>query len=222
MPMNKARGNMYPWVTHTWNPVRGKCPHQCTYCYMRKYWNKLGNLRLIEKEFKTNLGEGNIIFVGSSIDMFAESIPENWIIRVLGYCKKFENEYLFQSKNPERFFDFIDYFPKNTILGTTIETNRDYGLTNAPNPFQRTVAMVEINDWVHKFKRMISIEPIMDFDLDNLVDMIWRINPKFVSIGADSKNHNLPEPSKEKIEKLIKELREFTEVKVKSNLERIV
>lgn len=50
----------------------------------------------------------------------------------------------------------------------------------------------------------------------------YEINPKFVSIGADSKKHNLPEPSKEKIEALIRELSLFTEVKIKDNLRRLM
>lgn len=24
---NKQRGNMYSWVTHTWNAIKGKCPY---------------------------------------------------------------------------------------------------------------------------------------------------------------------------------------------------
>jgi molybdopterin converting factor small subunit len=32
-----------------------------------------------EKELKTDLGKGNFIFVGSSCDMWAQNIPEEWI-----------------------------------------------------------------------------------------------------------------------------------------------
>ena len=34
MTLNKQNGNMYPWVTHTWNPLIGECPHRCKYCYV--------------------------------------------------------------------------------------------------------------------------------------------------------------------------------------------
>ena len=37
----------------------------------------------------------------------------------------------------------------------------------------------------------------------------------------ESKGHNLPEPSWDKVQELIAALKEFTEVKVKSNLERL-
>ncbi len=215
--LNRQKGNMYPFVSHTWNAIRGKCPHECDYCYM-KGLIKNKELRLEEKEFETNLGNGNFIFVGSSIDMFADSIPRIWIERVLAYCRKFSNKYLFQTKNPKRFHELLRFFPKNSVLGTTLETNRDYKISKAPPPKQRYEEMKKIKG----FEKMVSIEPIMDFDFNIMVGMIYYIQPKFVSIGADSKGHNLPEPSKEKLERLIEELKRFTEVKIKKNLKRLL
>jgi hypothetical protein len=71
------------------------------------------------------------------------------------------------------------------------------------------------------FRKMITIEPILDFDVTLLVDLIKRTNPEFVNIGADSKKHNLPEPSTFKIENLIKELKKFTRSITKENLSRL-
>ena len=68
---------------------------------------------------------------------------------------------------------------------------------------------------------MVTIEPIFDFDLDELVDLIILANPEWVNIGADSKGHNLPEPSEEKMKDLIKALGKSTRVKLKGNLKRI-
>ena len=31
--LKKTNGNMYEFITHTWNTVAGKCPHDCKYCY---------------------------------------------------------------------------------------------------------------------------------------------------------------------------------------------
>jgi len=215
--MNKQKGDMYPFVTHTMNFVRGECPHDCVYCYMKGLIRNL-TLRLESKEFRTDLGSGNFIFVGSSIDVFAEVIPTVWIKKVLEYCKNFNNRYLFQSKNPKRFCEFG--FPKDSVLGTTIETNRDYKLSKAPSSEERYKAMLNAKR-IFNFPIMISIEPMMDFDLEFLTIWIKELKPEFVSVGADSKRHNLPEPSREKIEKLIEELRKFTEIKIKSNLKRL-
>ena len=62
----------------------------------------------------------------------------------------------------------------------------------------------------------------MDFDLPELVQMIKDISPEFVSVGADSKGHNLPEPSGEKVSALIEELEKFSQVKQKDNLKRLL
>ena len=214
--LNKQKGNMYGFVNFTWNAIKGKCPHDCEYCYMKVF--PQGELHLDEKEFKTDLGKGNFIFVGSSCDMFAEVISKEWIIRILDYCKKFpENTYLFQTKNPLRFTDLRnELISMNCILGTTIETNREGFSYNAPT-IQERIRGMEIKG----FRKMITIEPIIDFDVTTLVSLIERTNPEFVNIGADSKNHNLPEPSAFKIETLIKELKKFTKSISKDNLKRL-
>jgi len=219
--LNKSKGNMYSFCTHTWNTVKGECPHFCEYCFMRKF--KLGPRRFDASELKTNLGSGNVIFVGSSNDMFAETVPAEWIQKTLLHCKDYPgNQYLFQSKNPERFKMYMGWFPEHVILGTTIETNRWYGeyrVSYAPAPFQRVVAMQSFAE--RNIYPMVTIEPIMDFDLEIMVKWMKCLRPRWINIGADSKGHNLPEPTAEKTMSLIEELRKFTQVKVKPNLKRI-
>lgn len=46
---------MYGFVTHTWNIVKGKCKHDCCYCYMKRF--PLPELHLDDKELKTDLGK---------------------------------------------------------------------------------------------------------------------------------------------------------------------
>lgn len=222
--MNKTNGNMYPWVTHTWNPLAGECLHKCIYCYMkRSFLGKLkkyhGEVRLIEDELETDLGSHNIIFVGSATDIFGKWVQKETIKRVLNQCSKHDNIYLFQTKNPARFNEFLESIPKNSILGTTLETNRDYSnISKAQKPSRRYQDFLSI-DFPRK---MVSIEPILDFDLEEFFSMIEAINPEFVSIGADSKYNNLPEPNPEKIEELISKIRDLTEIRVKKNLKRVI
>lgn len=207
---------MYGWVTHTWNPIRGKCPHDCSYCYMKRFI--VSDLRFDEKEMKTDLGQDNFIFVGSSTDMFAQDVPIEWIRKVLDKCREHRyNKYLFQTKNPKRFMSFGLEFPTYSVFGTTIETNRNYPVSKAPTMRER---FNEI--WRVYGKKMISIEPIMDFDLFVFSSMLEHLEPDFVSIGADSQRHNLPEPSPDKVRALVERLRKFTDVKLKDNLDRIV
>lgn len=220
--LNPQKGNMYAFVTHTFNPIKGQCEHDCRYCYMKKF--KLKPVRFVESELQTSLGTGNFIFVGSSTDMFAESIPSHWIYRVLDMCRdsdgeNYGNKFLFQSKNPARFQEFIGHYPRHTILGTTIESNRNHPVSLAPSVRERMEVM-KSGEW--PFLRMVTIEPIMEFDLDILVSWIREIGPKWVNIGADSKGHNLPEPTRSEVSDLVNSLREFTEVKVKANLKRLI
>jgi len=204
---------MYDWVTHTWNPIKGKCPYSCSYCYMRHF--NLKPIRLDNKELVTNLGHGNTIFIGSSCDIFAESIPSEWIHKFISYSMRFQNNYILQSKNPARFEQF--HLPSYKFtLGTTIESNREYpNISLAPSITNRIDAISSLSQFYTTF---ISIEPIIDFDLIPFADILIKINPSFITIGSDSKNSNLPEPNINKIKALISILKTFTKVRIKSNL----
>lgn len=215
--LNKSKGNMYPWVTHTWNLIKGKCPHDCSYCYMKRFPQK--ELHYCATELATKLGNGNFIFVGSSCDPWAKGVPDHMVASMLQHCIEYpNNKYLFQSKNPARFVNFE--MPPTFMLGTTIETNRPYSglISKAPDVKSRYGIMASIGH----YPKMVSIEPIIDFDVNIFTAWIKDIRPHFVSIGADSGNNHLPEPSPEKVRTLIDTLRQFTEVKIKDNLRRLI
>ena len=217
--LNPSKGNMYSFVTHTWNTVKGVCPHNCAYCYMKQFPQK--EVRFDKKELKTDLGNGNFIFVGSSCDLFADAIPKEWILETLDHCRGYENKYLFQSKNPQRMRNFEDYIPKNSILGTTIETDRFYTeyMGNAPLPLERARALSSLS---MNFKTMVTIEPIIKFCPLCLWNLICICSPEWVNIGADSKGSGLPEPDADEISELIRNLRhEGITVKIKDNLKRL-
>jgi len=213
---------MYEFITHTWNTIKGECYHDCSYCYMKR-WGKLKPVRFDEKELKTDLGTGNFIFVGSSCDMFAENIPDEWIKKTLKHMEKFDSKYLLQTKNPTRVLDFIDacVITDKCVICTTIESNRDLLeiKRNSPDVFKRAMAMNELSQIIDTY---VTIEPIMDFDMDIMVKLIKECNPKQVNIGADSGRNNLPEPSKEKVLQLVSELQKFTIIHNKSNLQRLL
>lgn len=216
MSLNISKGNMYEFVTNTWNTIKGTCTHDCSYCYMKR-WGKLNPVRFDEKELKANLGSGNFIFVGSSNDMFAADVPREWIQKTIDHCSKFNNHYLFQTKNPSRLLEFE--LPINSVVCTTIETNRVYTeiMGNSPLPIERSIGLSQIN-----LPKYVTIEPIMDFDMDELLELISTCNPIQVNIGADSGNNKLSEPGREKVLSLINELEKLTKVKQKKNLKRII
>ena len=220
--LNKQKGNMYSWVTHTWNPICGYCSHDCSYCFIKASpWDN-GILRLNTKALKDNLGEGNTIFVGSSTDMFAEDVPNEWIEDVLNIFNKYPtNNYVFQSKNPLRFIEFEHLYPRHTQLGTTIESNRNYDLSKAPPVLQRKRAIQCLRNDHNIF---VTIEPILDFEPAILSSWMKDISPFTINIGADSKNHDLPEPTKEKIEQFLFLMKNCTYIRIKQkdNLKRLL
>ena len=187
-----------------------------------KRWGGQPDLHFDEKELNTNLGKDNFIFVGSSCDMFAREIPNKWIYETLHRCSLFDNKYLFQSKNPMRFLEMKSHLPENVILGTTIESDiRHSEMGNAPDVIHRTVAIGVLKSF--DFKAIVTIEPVMDFTVDRLWNLIDMCKPDWVNIGANTNTKvKLPEPSPEKVMELIERLKEITEVKIKPNLKRLL
>jgi len=229
---------MYLWTTgkqgFTWNPLAGRCGHACSYCYVQKMCRTQylkdkyrGAPRLEPSAMKKDLGGNKTVFVCSMNDLFAPNVSMMDIREILKKAKKHpSNTYLIQTKNVPRLadmwfdMDWDQVAPPKVIIGTTIESNRDFDFSFAPNINDRMKAMIMIHppEWCDK---MVSIEPIVKFDHDRLVEIIRDIDPNFVSIGADSKHMDLPEPTREEVWKLIHALKSFTTVKLKSNLIRI-
>jgi len=107
------------------------------------------------------------------------------------------------------------------MLAATVETNRDYNLSKAPPVEERVSVMRELK--AKGYKTMISIEPIIDFDFEEMIKLIRKARPHKVSIGADSKRCNLPEPCPEKIAELVVGINVFVpNIFTKKNLLRIL
>lgn len=180
--------------------------------------DKMPALRFDERELNGNLGQGNFVFVGSSTDDWAKEVPSVWIVKMLDYCSKFDNRYLFQSKNPARFLEFMDHpVFKKSVFCTTIETNRDdQAISKAPVMQERAEAMEKLHEL--GFTTYVTAEPCMDFDLESMVELIRQCNPAQVNIGKNTwAQVALPEPTPEKVKALIEELRSFSKVIVKKN-----
>lgn len=244
MPLNLPSGNMFKWAA-PWNPFGGICFYNCFYCYfMQKIgpWTTrmakgsgrppkyTGNPTLIEKELQMSLKtlgtrfEPYIIFIQDNGDIMSPLILTDEITRVYSHCKKYEGQnagYLTLTKNPARLSDFIPDFPESMLLGITLETNEyaDPQMSRAPSPEARYEAFRKLK-WTSK---TVSIEPIMDFDLEVMVRWLKAIKPRFVSIGANSiRKIKFPDPTAAKTSTLIQRLEEFTEVRLKKNLNRIL
>jgi protein gp37 len=210
---------MYSFVTHQWNPVRGKCPYNCSYCYVGRWGNVQKPLYIDRKDLKSPLGAGRFVFICSGCDLFHPDVPGDWIADVRNHTLQYlDNRYLWHTKNPQRLVELIEPGP-NDVACVTIESNigREK-ISMAPAPFERAM-------YLRKWKgyKMITVEPIMDFDFDVFIELILSCEPNHVNIGADSGHNGLPEPTPGKIEQLVDALEaNGIAVYLKKNLSRLI
>lgn len=121
------------------------------------------------------------------------------------------------------------WVPDNLVLGFTLETNRDKGydkISKAPSPTVRHKGIMKLIESLldeatgtsaknkdekvqatrekqrNKFKIMLTLEPILAFDRDKLVEMVQDIDPCLLWMGYDSKDCKLPEPSEKEFRDL--------------------
>lgn len=224
--MNKARGNMYPFVTHTWNPLAGECCINCSYCSTKRLKERYPVLKKkysgpprIEAKELNNLGKGNFIFVCAQNDLFAPNVHESIILEIHEHIDLYkENIYLIQSKNTQSMFGFYQlnwpsFLTKNMILCTTLETN-----------FGREVRAGWFAEIDH-YPKHVTIEPIMKFNEGAFVELLIDINPEQINIGADSNsNPDHLEPTNAEIQSLLNLLHSRlpqAKVVLKDNLKRL-
>lgn len=223
--------HMYPENRKSINDFVG-CEHDCVYCkpsfqrQAKRFEGKGYDFqphfhpeRLLKPPPRTK--EGEFIFFPSMGDpCFAHKTDFE---KHLDYARKYSDRtFLIQSKNPD-FFRYFAY-PNNVLLGTTLETNllvfntpskyRYYSeISKAPYPCYRKNLMVELS----YSRETVTIEPILDFVQTVMVQWMKEIKPEIIWIGYDNHNCHLPEPTKDKTEKLIEALRaEGFDIRVKT------
>jgi protein gp37 len=217
----KSKDRMFEQIDATWNPVVG-CLHNCSYCWARKLaTTRLKNVeryedgftpKIVDKEFRRRF-HNKFVFACDMGDLFGRWVPYDWIRSVIiALGKSPSSDFLFLTKNPSRYSEFLEYFPKNVVLGATIETDRNFKVSDAPKVEERYDAMVKL-PWKRK---LVSVEPIMNFDLERMVQRIRDINPAVVYVGYDNYCSKLPEPTKDKTMLLVSQLQPFTRVRMKN------
>ena len=207
-----TNGSMYA-ATATWNPFKG-CGFDCTYCEptfkaqakrqkhnCQKCYDYVPHYH--EERLEKSLPSEQTIFVCGNADLsFCKPVFTRRIIDRIKQCPS--KTFYFQSKQPAYFVPFLSEFPTNAILLTTLETNRDEGyraVSKAPVPSER-YRQFKALDYPRK---VVTIEPVMDFDLDIFARWIRDLHPEYVWLGFNShpKAAPLPEPSLDKVERFM-------------------
>lgn len=204
-------GRMYD-ETKTWNPFKG-CEFDCTYCKpsfqaqaKRQKQNCLDCYHYRPHYHPERLQKrpsAKVVFVCGNADIsFCEPSFTREIIASIK-AHNSQKEYYFQSKQPEYFSQFLTEFPSNVTLVTTLETNRDAGyreISKAPVPSVRYEQFKAL-DWPNK---VVTVEPVMDFDLKVFKTWLISLKPLYVWIGYNSrpKQVKLPEPDMLKVKML--------------------
>jgi len=207
--------------TKSWNPFVG-CNFDCVYCKpsFQNLIAWLGRMHRCEPcqsysphehpERLTRIPREAAVFVCEDGDIsFANPRFMKRVFQAMKLDKKADRTWFVQSKNPRCFEKYLKFLPENTYLLTTLETNRDEGydeVSKAPKPSRRYKDFLELK-WNRK---LVTIEPIMDFDLDIFTQWVLRIKPKAVFIGYNSHPKSVPllEPEKRKTWQLIHNLKE--------------
>jgi len=214
---------MFPFITETWNPIGGRCPYCCIYCWsmgdkglVKKYNMKKYNgvIRIYENELSRKFKNGDFIFVQDMSDLLADQVHNNYILDVVAVIRANpQAKFLLLTKNPKRYFDFLGSFPDNVVIGATIESDINFpAISKAPSQSDRLLHMSKLSINSDSLKNrydldklFISIEPILDFT-PNFIENIKYIAPWAVAVGYDNYNNKLPEPPLDKTLKFIEEL----------------
>ena len=201
--------------TATWNPFVGCC-FDCAYCkpsfqnnhyFVMQHrdcglYNPHAHPERLDSE---KIPNERIVFVcGDSDISFAKPGYMAKVFDVMKQDTKKGRLWLLQTKNPKCLEQYIPMLPENTVLLTTLETDIDAGyniFSKAPPP------SIRFDDFksLDYPKKIITVEPIMPFDLDRFVTWISSIAPLAVFIGYNSHPREvpLPEPSMEETLDLI-------------------
>ena len=158
MPRSKIE-----WTDYTINPIKGKCPVACSYCYARKIYDRFkwnpeirfdGNALV---DFPSNPSR---IFVGSTMELFGDWIKPDWMEQIMALPQNFpQHTFIFLTKQPQNLVKFSP-FPDNCWVGVTATNNetyykamrfladRDYWFNRPPNSVEAKV-------------KFLSFEPLL-------------------------------------------------------------
>lgn len=230
---NYSSGNMYVDVDFTCTTIPGVCPHKCAGCYvaiMAK--DRLPDYRkqpfLRTHYFDKPIPKRNCtLFMNNMIDMGANDIPHEFIMKTIQWCKTADDSVriMFQSRNVPRMIMYVSEMRPHWIFGTTVETwpepkwYRKY-ISKAPSIDERLMGMRFLTERFPGREFFITVEPPLEFEPVGFAKALVDAKPHHINIGGFSGNK--PEayrkvcqqykkltllPSAESVKELIREIK---------------
>ncbi|MFA6307083.1 MAG: DUF5131 family protein [Patescibacteria group bacterium] len=95
------------WCTHTMNPIKGKCPMACSYCYARRmydrfHWNPAIREDVSVYDMLDSCKAGSKIFVGSTMELFGEWVTPLMRSNMFHVCELYPDlTFIFLTKQPQ-------------------------------------------------------------------------------------------------------------------------
>jgi protein gp37 len=201
---NNQKGNdSIEWARWSWNPVTG-CLHGCAYCYARDIATRFYDQGFVPTFIPERLGAPRNtraprlpdsasevdklgwknVFVCSMADLWGKWVPSEVIRYVLREAtEQAQWNYLYLTKFPQRYEEFAGEFPKNTWVGTTVDSQ--HAVQRAEKAFRKLIAAG------HEGVRWLSIEPVPQdgslLEFSSLEMFDW------VVIGGASRSTETPE-----------------------------
>lgn len=179
------------WTDYTINPIKGKCPMACSYCYARRLYDRFNwnpNLRINYDELlKTRISDhiGYKIFWGSTMEIFGDWIPQGWVQSILDYIRTENdlNTHIFLTKQPQNLNKY--QFPDNCWVG--VSTTGFDCRSGLEDTFASIKAKV----------KFVSIEPLLDY---SPMDFRW---VDWIIVGRQSPKSTKTKPRLEWIRDIV-------------------
>ena len=181
--MNKTK---IEWCDYTVNPVKGVCPVACDYCYARAMYKRFKWNPTIRFEDDAFYGLCELdrnscyskqpakVFVGSTIELFHDSIPEGYLKTIFEYVRLYyHNIYIFLTKQPQNLIKWSP-FPENCWLGVSVTTKEQL------RPAIWGLSDIECN------KHFLSLEPLLENVLDQVLPVEWDDAIDWVIVGQQT------------------------------------
>lgn len=195
--------------TNNWKPLDFQCPYVCDYC-PEKGHSPVPQLRGTWDQIPWDrLG----VWVASDTDLFHPAVPTELIERILKRAREIYHCYIFCTKNPKRYLDFLGQFPSWTFFVTTVESDIDYYFSKAPPPLERLEWMKVLKKTLNEnpdlrpvdYEINLDLQPIMDFT-EEFLPKLLELAPNQIGIGRRVGDCELPEPSFRKTIYLAREM----------------